>query len=179
VSTQKRKYEKRARADAEAATRAKIAAAAAALHEERGIAGTSVADIARRAGVQRVTVYNHFPDLASLLPACTAHWLVENPLPPMDPADGLEPTLTALYGWYRQTAVMQRRTHGERASVPELDAWMAESGDQIMAGLAQALGGGPLVALAVDFWTWDRLSREGLSDAEAAALMARVAATRP
>jgi hypothetical protein len=28
------------------------------------------------------------------------------------------------------------------------------------------------VAVALDFWTWDRLDREGLDDAQAAALMA-------
>ena len=32
-----------------------------------------------------------------------------------------------------------------------------------------------MVALALDFWTWRRLAGEGLSDAEAAALMARAA----
>jgi hypothetical protein len=44
------------------------------------------------------------------------------------------------------------------------------------AGLAEALGGGPLIALALDFWTWHRLAAEGLEDDEAAALMARVIA---
>jgi Bacterial regulatory proteins, tetR family len=99
------------------ATRARIAAAACALHEEVGVARTTVADMARRAGVQRLTVYNHFPDLHALLPACSAHWLAEHPPPDLGP--------------------------GARA----------------------------LVALALDFWTWDRLDREGLDDAAAAALM--------
>jgi hypothetical protein len=44
-----------------------------------------------------------------------------------------------------------------------------------MAQLAEALGGGPMIALALDFWTWRRLAAEGLSDAEAASLMARAA----
>ena len=65
MSTQKRKYELKARAESQQATRDRIAAAAASLHEEVGIAQTTVADIARRAGVQRLTVYNHFPDLDS------------------------------------------------------------------------------------------------------------------
>ena len=68
VSTQKRKYELKARAEAQEATRAKIAAAAAELHGEVGVAKTTVADIARRAGVQRLTVYNHFPDLTRCSP---------------------------------------------------------------------------------------------------------------
>ena len=89
VSTQKRKYELKARAEAQEATRARIAAAAASLHEEVGVGKTTVADIARRAGVQRLTVYNHFPDLNALLPACTAHYLAEHPRPALEPAFAL------------------------------------------------------------------------------------------
>jgi AcrR family transcriptional regulator len=74
-------YELKARAETQQATRDRIAATASALHEEVGVAKTTVADIARRAGVQRLTVYNHFPDLEALLPACTAHWMEEHPLP--------------------------------------------------------------------------------------------------
>jgi AcrR family transcriptional regulator len=185
VSTQKRKYELKARAEAQRETRARIAAAAVSLHEEVGFAKTTVADIARRAGVQRLTVYNHFPDLDALLPACTEHWSAEHPMPDLapafaheDPAERLRVALTALYGWYRETAPMQRRVFGERATVPELDAWMARSGDPALAELATALSPGlnrALVALALDFWTWERLAREGLHDGDAAALMAGVA----
>jgi AcrR family transcriptional regulator len=188
MSTQKRRYELKARAESQQATRARIAAAAAALHEEVGVAKTTVADIARRAGVQRLTVYNHFPDLEALLPACSAHWLAENPLPDLEPvaaiedsADRLRAALTALYGWYRGTAPMQGRLRGERASVPELDAWMAQSSDPLLAALADRFAEGferpeaqALVALALDFWTWQRLDREGLDDAGAAELMTGV-----
>jgi AcrR family transcriptional regulator len=191
MSTQipKRRYELKARADAQQATRARIAAAAAALHGEVGVAKTTVSDIARRAGVQRLTVYNHFPNLETLLPACSAHWLAENPMPDLEPALAIdEPTqrlrrvLTSLYGWYRRTAPMQRRVCGERSTVPELDAWMAQSSDQLLAGLAKRLSTGAdrpdaraLIAVALDFWTWQRLDGEGLDDAAAAALMAGVA----
>jgi AcrR family transcriptional regulator len=187
MSTEKRRYELKARAEAQQATRARIAAAAAGLHEEVGIAKTTVADIARRAGVQRLTVYNHFPDLHALLPACTAHWLTEHPRPdlepafaPEDPAERLRAALTALYAWYRETAPMQRRVLGERASVPELDEWLARSTDPVLAELAAGLSAGfdrpdahALVAVALDFWTWQRLDREGLDDAAAAELMTR------
>lgn len=185
MSTQKRRYELKARAEAQQATRARIAAAASSLHEEVGIARTTVADIARRAGVQRLTVYNHFPDLGTLLPACTAHWLGRHPMPDLEPllaypepAERLRAVLTELYGWYRETAPMQQRAHGERATVPELDAWMAQSTDALLADLAARLATGfagsdarALVALALDFWTWQRLGRRGLDDAAAAALM--------
>jgi AcrR family transcriptional regulator len=192
MSTQKRRYELKARAEAQQATRARIAAAAAALHEEVGVGKTTVADIARRAGVQRLTVYNHFPDLQTLLPACSAHWLAEHPRPDLepalaidDPAERLRAVLAPLYGWYRENAPMQRRMLGERATVPELDAWMAQSTDRTLAGLAARLSAGfdredarPLVRLALDFWTWARLDREGLDDAAAAELMAGVVSGR-
>ena len=185
MSTQKRKYELKARADAQEATRRRIAAAAASLHQEVGIARTTVADIARRAGVQRVTVYNHFPDLAALLPACSDHWMAEHPLPELGPAFALEDpearlraALTLLYPWYRATAPMQERVFGERGSVPELDAWLARSADPLVAGMADALAAGfdrqearALVGVALDFWTWRRLDREGVRDDAAAALM--------
>lgn len=189
TQTGKRRYELKARAEAQEATRARIAAAASALHGEVGVAKTTVSDIARRAGVQRLTVYNHFPNLETLLPACTAHWLSENPMPDLeaplaidDPAERLAAVLTLLYGWYRHTAPMQRRVCGERSTVPELDAWMAQSSDQLLAGLAERLAAGvdrpgarSLIALALDFWTWQRFHGEGLDDAAAAELMAGVA----
>jgi AcrR family transcriptional regulator len=185
VSTEKRKYELKARAEAQQATRDRIAAAASSLHEEVGVAKTTVADIARRAGVQRLTVYNHFPDLEALLPACTQHWMEQHPLPDLepilaieDPEERLRAALAALYGWYRENAPMQRRVFGERPTVPELEAWMAQSTDPMLAELASLFSAGfdgpatrTLVALALDFWTWQRLDREGLDDATAAALM--------
>jgi hypothetical protein len=59
---------------------------------------------------------------------------------------------------------MQRRVFGERATVPELDAFMTEFADPIQSTLAARLSDGldrSLVALALDFWTWQRLDREG------------------
>ena len=186
MSTQKRRYELKARAEGQQATREKIAAAAASLHEEVGVAATTVADIARRAGVQRLTVYNHFPDLEALLPACSAHWMAAHPLPDLGPAfalshpaERLRAVLGTLYGWYRENETMQRNTLGDRATVPELDAFLASFADPAMSALADSLAEGlsrPLVALALDFWTWDRLASEGLTDEAAAGLMASAAA---
>lgn len=59
-----------ARADAKAATRARIIDAAKALHAELGVRATSWEQIAERAGVAAATVYRHFPTLAELVPAC-------------------------------------------------------------------------------------------------------------
>ena len=198
VSSQKRKYELKARAQSQEHTRRKITAAAAELHEEVGIGHTTVADIARRAGVQRLTVYNHFADLNALLPACSAHYLEQHPRPDTAPllaiedsAERVRAILAAFYGWYRENERMQLRVQGERATVPELERWMAKTADTSLAQLAGVLTAGfrssgnravrlnALIALALDFWTWHRLSRQGLTDDEAADLMADAVACAP
>ncbi|HWC30319.1 MAG TPA: helix-turn-helix domain-containing protein [Dehalococcoidia bacterium] len=58
------------------------------LHGTVGPARTTVAEIARKAGVQRLTVYTHFPDLTSLFAACTTHWFGEHPPPDGDAGRG-------------------------------------------------------------------------------------------
>jgi AcrR family transcriptional regulator len=170
----KRKYELKARADRQAETRRRITEATVALHEEVGPARTTVTEVARRAGVTRLTVYNNFPEERELFAACQGHWMDLHPLPKLDPDEGVEAVLRALYGWYRETARMAENVRRDRARVPALDALMRDTADAQMSALATALGGGPLVALSLDFWTWRRLTTEGLSDAKAAALMARV-----
>src|SRR5215211_7135957 len=81
MSTGRRTYTKRARADAQEATRRRIAAATAELHATLGPAQTTVAEVARRAGVQRATVYANFPEETDLFRACQAHFLGANPPP--------------------------------------------------------------------------------------------------
>ena len=170
----KRKYELKARADKQEQTRRRITEATVALHQEVGPAKTTVAEVARRAGVTRLTVYNNFPEERELFAACQGHWLELHPLPPLDPSEGAEAVLRLLYGWYRETAPMAENVRRDRAGLPALDALMRDTGDAKMAVLASRLGGGPLIALALDFWTWRRLTAEGLEDDDAAALMARV-----
>ena len=173
----KRKYELNARAEKQADTRRRITAATVALHEEVGPARTTVAEVARRAGVTRLTVYNNFPEERELFAACQGHWMELHPPPALDPSEGAEAVLRRLYAWYRETARMAENVRRDRASVPALDALMSDTGDARIAQLAQALGGGPLIALALDFWSWRRLAAEGLDDDEAAALMARAVAS--
>src|SRR3954468_14138916 len=78
-----RRYELKERARRQEETRRRIVEATVALHGEVGPARTTVADVARRAGVGRVTVYNHFPDDAALLAAATAQFAAD--APPPDP----------------------------------------------------------------------------------------------
>src|SRR3954453_327794 len=76
----KRKYELKARAEAQEETRRRITEATVGLHLEVGPAQTTISEIAKRAGVQRLTVYNNFPDELSLLGACSAHYATQHPL---------------------------------------------------------------------------------------------------
>jgi AcrR family transcriptional regulator len=195
MSTQTRKYELKARAESQRETRDRIAKATAELHQQKGVARTTVAEIARRAGVTRLTVYNHFADLSELLPACAAHYERLHPMPDLgsvlarqDPAERVRGTLALLYGWYRETEPMYGKLFSDRASVPELDGFMAQNVDRMQAELADDLAGAfaardgrgrqlkALVRLALDFWTWRRLDGEGLDDETAAGLMAAAVA---
>ena len=58
-----RKYQMKKRAEARDETRERIVRATMALHDEQGVATTSFADIAERAGVGPATVLRHFPTL--------------------------------------------------------------------------------------------------------------------
>src|SRR5690348_14955436 len=136
MSSQIRKYALKVRAEKQEETRRRIVVATSALHEEVGPAQTTVAEIARRAGVQRLTVYNNFPELKDLLGACQRHFLAEHPPPPMVPAgttpitaQGLESALRRLYAWYRENEAMERNVHRDRAVVRELDQLMRQNAD--------------------------------------------------
>ncbi len=196
MSTQTRKYELKARAEAQRETRDRIAEVAAELHEEKGVAKTTVAEIARRAGVTRLTVYNHFADLSELIPACAGHYERLHPAPDLsgvlakeDPAERVRGALARMYGWYRETEPMYGKLFSDRSSVPELDLFLEQNFDRMQAELAHTLAAGfaargrrakrtaALIRLALDFWTWSRLSREGLDDEGAADLMAAAVAT--
>lgn len=196
MSTQTRRYELKARAESQRATRDRIAKATSELHEQKGVARTTVADIARRAGVTRLTVYNHFPGLGELLPACAAHYEALHPMPDFAaalaqeaPGERIRGVLARLYGWYRDTEPMLGKLFSDRASVPELDRFLAQNIDRLQAELADGLAAAcaargrravrlkALARLAVDFWTWRRLTREGLDDEAAAEVMASTLAT--
>jgi AcrR family transcriptional regulator len=92
-----RKYELKQRAERVAETRRRIVDAAVELHTTVGPAPTSLAAVAARAGVQRHTLYRHFPDREALFAACSAHWRELHPFPGLGRQEGREQALTALY----------------------------------------------------------------------------------
>ena len=77
----KRRYRKRRRAELEDETRRRITEAAVELHGTVGPARTTISAVAERAGVQRATLYRHFPDEEALFDACSSHWAAQHPLP--------------------------------------------------------------------------------------------------
>ena len=81
-STKKRRpYRLGRRAESTGETRQRIVEATFRLHSERGIAGTSMKDIADRAGVSVGTVYHHFPSYADAIAACGTYTAEHEPAP--------------------------------------------------------------------------------------------------
>jgi len=191
-----RPYRKKLRARQEAETRRRITEAVVDLHRTVGPAHTTVTEVAKRAGVGRMTVYNHFPTDADLIEACSTHWSSQNPLP--DPTEWaqvedvnerLERGLLELYSWYADTEDMMGKVLRDAPIVPPLGDLMEERWwalvDQMCAVLlrGQNLKGQQrkktLAALrvALDFATWRTLTTEGLSHTAAARLAARFVAS--
>jgi len=189
----KRRYRKRQRARQEAETRLRITEAVMELHRTVGPANTTVTEVAERAGVGRMTVYNHFPTDYELIEACSTHWSNLNPLPDPerwarieDPEERLDVALRELYAWYGQTEDMMGKVLRDAPIVPALGELMEERWFALIDTMVDTLlsDGGvrgrrakrvrAAIRLAVDFWTWRNLTAHGgLKEAEAAALAAR------
>ena len=185
-----RKYEMKRRARNQQQTHEKITEAAVELHQELGPAETTISAIAERAGVQRLTVYRHFPDERALHSACSSHYAADNPMPDPDewsaiaePEERLRRALSESYAYHRRTEPMMSKVlrdapvhaptaeavgpylrHWDRVRYALVGGWGAEG--ERLKRLLGALGH------ALDFWTWRSLVRErGLSDEEAMELM--------
>ena len=170
-------------------TRRRIVEATVELHEEVGPAATTITAIAERAGVQRLTVYRHFPDDEALLTACSAHWTERHPVPDPsrwlgieDPRQRLEEALAEIYGYYRDGARMVEKVLRDEEEISELAQVLApwhEYMREVAGGLAAGWGTDTrrqrtvraAVAHTLDFLTWRSLAAQGLSDEEIGELM--------
>jgi AcrR family transcriptional regulator len=173
-----RKYEQKARAAAQEETKRRITEATVELHRTVGPARTTISAIAERAGVQRLTVYRHFPDERDLLAACSAHWLGADPPPDFSSWTELAPALRELYAWYRRNEAILANTARDAPSLPAL-AEIADPTPLLTAAQAALMRGLPrrkrvraALGHALEFSTWRSLAGQGLGDREAAALMA-------
>ncbi len=178
----------RRRAEQVDQTRQRIIEATVELHGSVGLAATTIAAIADRAGVTRLTVYRHFPDEAALIGACSAHWMSgQQPPDPgawsqiADPAGRLRAGLADLYRFYRAGAGMLANVYRDFAALPEVHQKLLRERDNHHRDLLAApFGGTPgqrrrlraVVGHATSFWTWHSLcAGQGLSDAEAVEAM--------
>ena len=198
----KRKYEMKKRAERQRETRRRIVEATVELHRTQGLANTTISKIARRAGVNRLTVYNHFPDITDLLKACSRSWTERHPAPDptpwtriSDPQERLRIALTELYGFYARTEPMRGNVLRDAETMPELAALLERSVVPYLGAVRDLLAEGWEVSndrrrrllatlkLAIDFHAWRSLEREsGLSRKEAVEVMleaVRSAVSRP
>lgn len=185
-----RRYRKTKRAQGEEETRLRITEAAVELHRTQGPANTSIAEVARRAGVSRMTVYNHFPTDVDLFTACSTHWATLNPFPDPtrwaaidDPSARLIRALKEIYEWYGLKEDMLGKVFRDLPILPALQKVMGVFWSTYVEELVRTLARGwpartaeleAALRLAVDFNTWRILTGAGLSRDRAAELAARI-----
>jgi AcrR family transcriptional regulator len=170
-----RKYELKERARSQAQTRQRIVEAAVELHTSVGPARTTISGIAERAGVERHTVYAHFPDDRALFRACSEHWAGRHPMPDLealaaidDPVRRLRRALGEMYVWYESVEADLALFVRDASVVPANagprrdDSRLSTLVDEI-SGLATPEGVKAAIGHAVEFETWRSLvRRQGL-----------------
>ena len=188
-----RRYELKRRASRQNETRQRIVDATVHLHQTVGGTKTTISAIAEKAGVERLTVYRHFPDEKALFTACTSHYLALNP--PPDPTEWekvsqaekrLHTALTAIYAFHRRTEPMFTRAANDLEDIPVLREVMTpffaywERVHEVLCAPWRVSGRQrirvrAIVGHAINFQTWRSLVREQkLKDAEAVDLVVKV-----
>jgi AcrR family transcriptional regulator len=188
-SRTKRKYELKQRAREMAETHLRITEAAIELHGTVGPSRTTMSAVAERAGVERRTLYRHFPNEAALFEACSEHYFDANPWPDLgpwrairDPQQRLERALDELYAYYERNEPMFSNVLRDaelvdvaRDAVAPLHAYLEEAAEILAAGRSargrrrQLLEGALHHALA--FSTWHSLTANGIGRSDAAKLV--------
>ena len=191
-----RKYELKQRARSQAQTRHRIVEATVELHGSVGPARTTISAIAERAGVERLTVYRHFPDDRSLFQACSGHWAMIHPRPDHsrwaavpDPEERLRVALGDVYAYFRATERMSANVRRDLPELPVLQE-VAAPFAQYWQNAHKVLDRGwkarghrrklvrAVIAHALEFETWRSLARsQELDDMQVADLM--VCLTQP
>jgi len=174
-----REYRLGRRGEAVEETRRRLTQATFELHNERGVARTSMKDIAERADVGVGTVYHHFPTYNDAITACGHLTMSVYPPPSLETLDGhrgwsrVEALVTTLMGYWAQCPFLAE-VRCERSRYPALDAaavgldaWQAAFVHRAL----EPLGVAPeheAVALALtDYGVWQALDRSGLAVAAA------------
>ncbi len=185
----RRPYCQRARAEAQELTRRRIAEAAVELHGTIGPGRTTISAVADRAGVERATVYRHFPDERALFTACSRRYFEDHPQPdlakPMtiaDPVLRTEAVLITLYTYYREIAPMMSSLLRDAPVVPLLAEYfgpyvtmlsdLADALASTWPGASDARRLRAAIGHALAFPTWQSLAGDqGLTDPESVEMM--------
>ncbi|WP_353816348.1 TetR/AcrR family transcriptional regulator [Agromyces sp. SYSU T00266] len=186
-----RRYEQKARAEQQEQTRRRIVEAALELHRTVGPGESSFSAVAEHAGVQRSTLYRHFPDDRALFLACSGLHVDEHPFPDAAPWRAIAPPraraesgIGAVYGYWAENESLIANVLRDAERDPVLHEVnelrmggpMALARDVLVEAWPERARTPELVAaaaLAVDFRTWQTLvRRSGLDQAAAAAFMA-------
>jgi AcrR family transcriptional regulator len=169
-----RTYTLKKRAEQQAETRRRIVEATVDLHSTVGPAATTLSMIAEKAGVQRHTLYAHFPDERSLTMACSGLVYERDPLPDAagwrtiaDRKERLVAGLTAIYAWYeRNASLMACVTRDVEHHTPTQEI-VALRVAPTVAGWHEVLGAQlnarqrAMLHLGLSFFTWRTLVRDG------------------
>jgi AcrR family transcriptional regulator len=186
--TTQRTYRMGRRRDQLDAMSRRIAEAAFELHGTIGPAQTSISAVAERAGVQRHTVYHHFPDMTSLMRACTEHGMHVTRTPEAalwraieDPAARLHHGLAELYAYYLANAQLLGNIIRDLPLMAEVggsEAFVERMG-QLFEALADGWPGDAAaqrlrmvtIGHAMGYATWRSLTSAGATNDEAVDLM--------
>ena len=183
-----RKLQLRARAVRQSQTRLRITQATVELHQERGPLRTTITEIAQRAGVERLTVYRHFPDEVALYQACQEHFFALHPLPNLALwqevltfPDRLTFGLSELYEYWEETQAMFTSVLRDYEVDPERSGagvviFISHARDALLYGEDLSGHRGQILSAAVGhavhFYTWRSLvGKEGLSQTDAVKMM--------
>jgi AcrR family transcriptional regulator len=180
MSPSRRKYEMRERAKAYQATRQRILQATFELHRAKGVAATTYADVAARAGLAPATVIRHFPTMGALVSTCGAHvwqWLAL-PDPKQvfagvgDPAERLRRLVHEVCGIYTRGEGPIQGTRNDRNQVPQLEQFLRQLDTALEQLVREALAPShpservlQLILTVLDYGVWRSLRQRGLDEA--------------
>jgi AcrR family transcriptional regulator len=190
----RRHYKLGKRAEQQEQTRLRITEAAVQLHGTVGPARTSISELAKLAGVRRMTVYNHFATDYDLIDACSSHWFTRN-MPPdaerwmevADPGERILVALGELYSYFRTSEYMLENVLRDAPLVPALQQILQEKWwpmvDRMVDILSRGINSGSSTSvqaalhLVLDFATWKTLTKTGITDEEAVRIGGRIVLT--
>jgi AcrR family transcriptional regulator len=179
-----RKYHMGKRAEDRERTRERILAATMLVHDEKGIAPATLAEIAARAGVSQATLSRHFPTYGELVQACGGHVWQDMRPPVAETAaavfvglngrrDRLRRLVEELDSFYARGERRLDLAWRDRNLMPQIDGFLlaVESGVDALVNEALAPDERSPFALRVasaltSFRVWQSIRRQGFDQAD-------------